>query len=63
SGDRSFHGSSDSGVTSLKSHKSSSSPFLTKTYHLVDDSTIDEVISWTDDGSSFVVWNPTVFAN
>ncbi|GMH09004.1 hypothetical protein Nepgr_010844 [Nepenthes gracilis] len=37
-------------------------PFLSKTYQLVDDHSIDDVISWNDDGSSFIVWNPTVFA-
>ncbi|KAH9608772.1 hypothetical protein KSS87_015478 [Heliosperma pusillum] len=37
-------------------------PFLTKTYQLVEDSAIDDVISWNDDGSSFIVRNPTVFA-
>ncbi|PON66440.1 Heat shock transcription factor [Trema orientale] len=37
-------------------------PFLTKTYQLVDDPAIDDVISWNDDGSTFIVWNPTVFA-
>ncbi|WCJ36619.1 heat shock transcription factor B2A [Euphorbia peplus] len=37
-------------------------PFLTKTFQLVDDQAIDDVISWNDDGSTFVVWNPTVFA-
>ncbi|KZV46906.1 heat stress transcription factor B-2b [Dorcoceras hygrometricum] len=37
-------------------------PFLTKTYHLVDDHTIDDVISWNEDGSSFVVWNQTEFS-
>ncbi|XWS50563.1 hypothetical protein CRYUN_Cryun12cG0097600 [Craigia yunnanensis] len=37
-------------------------PFLTKTYQLVDDQTIDDVISWNNDGSTFIVWNPTVFA-
>ncbi|KAM1407259.1 hypothetical protein ACFXTH_001843 [Malus domestica] len=37
-------------------------PFLIKTYQLVDDPSINDVISWNDDGSSFVVWNPTVFA-
>ncbi|KAL9225297.1 hypothetical protein vseg_001241 [Gypsophila vaccaria] len=37
-------------------------PFLTKTYQLVEDSAIDDVISWNDDGSTFVVRNPTVFA-
>uniref|UniRef100_A0A5B7AXB0 Putative Heat shock transcription factor B2A n=1 Tax=Davidia involucrata TaxID=16924 RepID=A0A5B7AXB0_DAVIN len=37
-------------------------PFLTKTYQLVDDRTIDDVISWNEDGSTFIVWNPTEFA-
>ncbi|KAK9071617.1 hypothetical protein SSX86_008046 [Deinandra increscens subsp. villosa] len=37
-------------------------PFLTKTYQLVDDKTIDDVISWNEDGSTFIVWNPTEFA-
>ncbi|KAJ0099181.1 hypothetical protein Patl1_20095 [Pistacia atlantica] len=44
------------------SQRSIPTPFLTKTYHLVDDHSLDDVISWNDDGSSFVVWNPTVFA-
>ncbi|CAN0891687.1 Heat stress transcription factor B-2a [Linum grandiflorum] len=50
------------GTPQLESQKSLPTPFLTKTYQLVDDSTIDDVISWNDDGSSFVVWDPTVFA-
>lgn len=37
-------------------------PFLTKTYQLVDDNTIDDVVSWSEDGSTFIVWNPTEFA-
>ncbi|KAK4436317.1 Heat stress transcription factor B-2b [Sesamum alatum] len=37
-------------------------PFLTKTYQLVDDHAIDDVISWNVDGSTFIVWNPTEFA-
>ncbi|PIN11925.1 hypothetical protein CDL12_15468 [Handroanthus impetiginosus] len=37
-------------------------PFLTKTYQLVDDQAIDDVISWNVDGSTFIVWNPTEFA-
>ncbi|CAI0403424.1 unnamed protein product, partial [Linum tenue] len=45
-----------------ESQRSLPTPFLTKTYQLVDDPAIDDVISWNDDGSSFVVWNPTVFA-
>ncbi|KAG1359209.1 heat stress transcription factor B-2b [Cocos nucifera] len=37
-------------------------PFLTKTYQLVDDSSIDDIISWNDDGSAFIVWRPAEFA-
>ncbi|KAL7003323.1 hypothetical protein U1Q18_004481 [Sarracenia purpurea var. burkii] len=37
-------------------------PFLTKTYQLVDDPNIDDVISWNENGSTFIVWNPTEFA-
>ncbi|KAG6504076.1 heat stress transcription factor B-2b-like [Zingiber officinale] len=37
-------------------------PFLTKTYQLVDDPSMDDVISWNDDGSTFVVWRPAEFA-
>jgi heat shock transcription factor, other eukaryote len=37
-------------------------PFLVKTYQLVDDNSTDEVISWNSDGTSFVVWRPAEFA-
>jgi heat shock transcription factor, other eukaryote len=37
-------------------------PFLTKTYQLVDDPAVDDVISWNDDGSAFIVWRPAEFA-
>uniref|UniRef100_A0A0D9XAH4 HSF-type DNA-binding domain-containing protein n=1 Tax=Leersia perrieri TaxID=77586 RepID=A0A0D9XAH4_9ORYZ len=37
-------------------------PFLTKTYQLVEDPAVDDVISWNDDGSTFVVWRPAEFA-
>ncbi|CAN1267322.1 Heat stress transcription factor B-2a [Linum perenne] len=47
-------GDSGGTTTPLESQKSLPTPFLTKTYKLVDDSTIDDVISWTDDGLSFV---------
>ncbi|EEF51418.1 heat stress transcription factor B-2a [Ricinus communis] len=46
----------------VESQRSIPTPFLTKTYQLVDDPAIDDVISWNDDGSTFIVWNPTVFA-
>ncbi|PKI50697.1 hypothetical protein CRG98_028839 [Punica granatum] len=45
-----------------ESQRSTPTPFLTKTYQLVEEAGIDDVISWNEDGSGFVVWNPTVFA-
>lgn len=37
-------------------------PFLTKTYQLVDDPSVDDLISWNKDGNSFIVWRPAEFA-
>ncbi|KAJ9128961.1 hypothetical protein P3X46_034289 [Hevea brasiliensis] len=37
-------------------------PFLLKTYDMVDDSSTDEIVSWSSNKSSFVVWNPPEFA-
>ncbi|XP_059445301.1 heat stress transcription factor A-5-like isoform X1 [Corylus avellana] len=37
-------------------------PFLMKTYDMVDDSTTDEIVSWSQNKTSFVVWNPPEFA-
>ncbi|CAM8884458.1 unnamed protein product [Rhodiola kirilowii] len=37
-------------------------PFLTKTYQLVEDPSTDNLISWSEDGSSFVIWRPAEFA-
>ncbi|PON58342.1 Heat shock transcription factor [Parasponia andersonii] len=37
-------------------------PFLTKTYQLVDDPAVDDLIAWNDDGSAFIVWRPAEFA-
>ncbi|KAI4351782.1 hypothetical protein L6164_006100 [Bauhinia variegata] len=48
--------------TAGDSQRSIPTPFLIKTHQLVDDQAIDDVISWNEDGSSFIVWNPTVFA-
>ncbi|GMJ14934.1 ARABIDOPSIS THALIANA HEAT SHOCK TRANSCRIPTION FACTOR B2A, heat shock transcription factor B2A [Hibiscus trionum] len=50
------------GDATTEPQRSLPTPFLTKTYQLVDDHAIDDVISWNDDGSTFIVWNPTVFA-
>ncbi|KAK7270508.1 hypothetical protein RIF29_23703 [Crotalaria pallida] len=45
-----------------ESPRSFPTPFLSKTYHLVDHHTFNDVISWNHAGSSFIVWNPVVFA-
>ncbi|XP_010531239.1 PREDICTED: heat stress transcription factor B-1 [Tarenaya hassleriana] len=37
-------------------------PFLTKTYQLVDDASTDDVVSWNEDGTAFVVWKTAEFA-
>lgn len=45
-----------------ESQRTALTPFLTKTFNLVEEPSINDVISWNEDGSSFVVWNPTDFA-
>uniref|UniRef100_A0A5B7BHZ3 Putative heat stress transcription factor A-2e isoform X2 n=1 Tax=Davidia involucrata TaxID=16924 RepID=A0A5B7BHZ3_DAVIN len=37
-------------------------PFLSKTFDLVDDPTLDPIISWGSTGESFVVWDPVEFS-
>ncbi|KAL5702860.1 Heat stress transcription factor A-5 [Ranunculus cassubicifolius] len=37
-------------------------PFLVKTYEMVDDSMTDEIVSWSSNKNSFVVWNPPEFS-
>ncbi|XP_022844705.1 heat shock factor protein HSF24-like [Olea europaea var. sylvestris] len=44
------------------SQRSVPAPFLTKTYHLVDDRSSDDVISWNESGTTFVVWKTAEFA-
>ncbi|KAK9076708.1 hypothetical protein SSX86_005042 [Deinandra increscens subsp. villosa] len=45
-----------------ESQRTIPTPFLTKTYQLVDDPSLDETISWNDHGNAFVVWRPAEFA-
>lgn len=45
-----------------ESQRSILTPFLAKTYQLVDDATIDDLISWNGDGTTFIVWRPAEFA-
>ncbi|KAL6555390.1 hypothetical protein OROGR_006648 [Orobanche gracilis] len=37
-------------------------PFLLKTYTLVEDPATDDIVSWNEDGTAFVVWRPSEFA-
>ncbi|XVE96502.1 hypothetical protein REPUB_Repub02eG0227900 [Reevesia pubescens] len=37
-------------------------PFLSKTFDLVDDTSLDPIISWGPTGESFVVWDPVEFS-
>lgn len=37
-------------------------PFLSKTFDLVDDPSLDLIISWGSTGGSFVVWDPVEFS-
>ncbi|XP_019169382.1 PREDICTED: heat stress transcription factor A-4c [Ipomoea nil] len=37
-------------------------PFIAKTYEMVDDSSTDSIVSWSQNNKSFVVWNPPEFA-
>lgn len=37
-------------------------PFLTKTFEMVEDLTIDNIVSWNRGGQSFVVWDPHSFS-
>ncbi|CAJ2650622.1 unnamed protein product [Trifolium pratense] len=45
-----------------ESQRSIPTPFLTKTYQLVDDPSVDDLVSWNEDGTSFIVWKPAEFA-
>jgi HSF-type DNA-binding len=42
-------------------HETPIPPFLSKTYDIVDDHTVDAVISWGPAGNSFIVWDPHLF--
>ncbi|KAL3499392.1 hypothetical protein ACH5RR_038485 [Cinchona calisaya] len=56
-------GESTAGVVVVgESQRSLPTPFLTKTYQLVNDSSFDDLISWNEDGTTFIVWRPAEFA-
>lgn len=37
--------------------------FITTTYDMVDDLSLDSIISWSQSGKSFIIWNPEEFYN
>ncbi|KAF5738865.1 DNA binding protein putative isoform 1 [Tripterygium wilfordii] len=43
-------------------HDTGPPPFLTKTYDMVDDPSINHIVSWSREGRSFVVWDPHSFS-
>ncbi|XP_074264831.1 heat stress transcription factor B-2b-like [Silene latifolia] len=55
-------GGGGGGSCGSDSQRTIPTPFLTKTYQLVEDPSVDELISWNDDGSGFIVWRPAEFA-
>ncbi|EPS72622.1 hypothetical protein M569_02138, partial [Genlisea aurea] len=52
----------DGGVVGGSGSGGGPAPFLVKTYEMVDDSTTDDIVSWSGSRKSFVVWNPPEFA-
>ncbi|XP_058105314.1 heat stress transcription factor A-2b-like [Magnolia sinica] len=37
-------------------------PFLTKTFDMVDEPSTEQVVSWSREGNSFIVWDPHTFS-
>ncbi|CDY14893.1 hypothetical protein HID58_006662 [Brassica napus] len=37
-------------------------PFITKAYNIVEDSSTNNIVSWSRDNNSFIVWEPETFA-
>eukprot|EP01018_Ginkgo_biloba_P007804 Gb_14573 [translate_table: standard] len=52
----------DGPLATTEGHRSVPAPFLIKTFQLVEDSSTDEIISWNEAGSTFIVWRPAEFA-
>ncbi|KAG9457386.1 hypothetical protein H6P81_001894 [Aristolochia fimbriata] len=49
-------------VSDQCARRASPPPFLLKTHMLVDDPATDEIISWSPEGTSFIVWQPAEFS-
>ncbi|XWS12466.1 hypothetical protein CRYUN_Cryun37aG0091100 [Craigia yunnanensis] len=50
------------GMDDAQGSSSSLPPFLTKTYEMVDDPSMDSIVSWSANNKSFIVWDPPEFA-
>jgi heat shock transcription factor, other eukaryote len=55
-------GEAASAVAASKRGGGGPAPFLTKTHQMVEERGTDEVISWAEQGRSFVVWKPVELA-
>ncbi|TYH92540.1 hypothetical protein ES332_A13G188700v1 [Gossypium tomentosum] len=57
-----LHGSVPSACADTAANGNTVTPFLSKTYDVVDDPSTDSVVSWSSDNNSFVVWKVPEFA-
>ncbi|KAK4486450.1 hypothetical protein RD792_009128 [Penstemon davidsonii] len=55
-------GDSTAGGGGGESQRSIPTPFLMKTYQLVDDPSSDDLVSWNENGTAFIVWRAAEFA-
>ncbi|KAG0484647.1 hypothetical protein HPP92_008726 [Vanilla planifolia] len=46
----------------MEGSSNSPPPFLLKTYEMIDDSTTDSIVAWSNSGDSFIVRNLTIFS-
>ncbi|KAG0457557.1 hypothetical protein HPP92_022405 [Vanilla planifolia] len=59
---KAMKGRSCDGVALSKQRRKNPAPFVSKTYDLVEGSDVPHLVSWSQEGTSFVVWSPRDFA-
>ncbi|KAB1995782.1 hypothetical protein ES319_D13G184600v1 [Gossypium barbadense] len=57
-----LHGSVPAACAGTAANGNTVTPFLSKTFDVVDDPSTDSVVSWSSDNNSFVVWKVPEFA-
>lgn len=57
-----LHGSVPAACADTAANGNTVTPFLSKTFDVVDDPSTDSVVSWSSDNNSFVVWKVPEFA-